>query len=211
MDFNELNNFYYNFVVGEFPEDKESLIKTSMIFGFLSESGCTRKQLLTSIINDFPNREVLYPDNIPDNLWEGSLLIRHKFYFHKELQILSPPPTWDMSFPFYIEMKIQYSIENLLDYFTKTFKVNVEWMNKDKELGSIKYLLKDYSKYGFIEPVDFLLHLIDYVSSLGCKATSVYDLRNYETECVEYLELDIQNAKAAKKNKVIWRMDVCGM
>lgn len=206
-----LTNFYYDFVVGEYPENKADYIKTKMLFEYLLESGCSQKFLLTKIIAEFENKNSLTEEDIPDSLWEGSLLIRNKFYYHKELQILSPPPTWDNSYPFYIEMKIQYSIEDVLDYFIETFNINKDWINKEKELGSIKYLLNNYIKYGFIEPVDYLLHLIDYVKSLDCKISSIYDLRKYETECIEYLELDIANAKSSNKNKVIWRMSVCGI
>lgn len=211
MEFNQLTDFYYNFVVGETPEDEESYIKTRMLFDYLSQSGCTLEDIVTEVITNFPNRDVLYPDDIPDDLWGASLLERHKFYFHKELQVLSPPPTWDESFPFYIEMKIQYSIGDILNYFIKSFKLNESWVSRDKELGSIKYLLKDYKKYGFIEPVDFLLHIIDYVASLGVKVNSIYDLRDYEAEYAELLEKDVANSKSCSKNKVIWRMDVCGM
>ena len=180
-----------------------------MLFDYLLESGCILvDDIVMNIITHFPNKEVLYPDDLPDNLWNDSLLERHTFYYHKELQILSPPPTWDKSFPFYIEMKIQYTIENILDYFSKTFNINKDWISREKEIGSIKYLLKEYKKFGFIESVDFILHLIDYVCSLGIKAKSIYDLRDYENDYAELLENDISNAKSCHKNKVIWRMDV---
>ena len=207
MDVVKLTNFYYDFVVGEQPEKINE--RTKLLFEHLSESGCTPKQLFGTIIEEFPNKDELTIEDIPDSLWEGSLIERNKFYYHKELQILSPPPTWDKSFPFYIEMKIQYSIEDALKYFIKQFKINESWMNKDKELGSIRYLLKDYKKYGFIEPVDFFLHIIDYVCSKGVKINSIYDLRDYELEYTQLLELDILNSKALKKNRVVWRMDVC--
>ena len=207
MDVVKLTNFYYDFVVGEQPEKINE--RTKLLFEHLNESGCTPKQLFGTIIEEFPNKDELTIEDIPDSLWEGSLIERNKFYYHKELQILSPPPTWDKSFPFYIEMKIQYSIEDALKYFIKQFKINESWMSKDKELGSIRYLLKDYKKYGFMEPVDFFLHIIDYVCSKGVKINSIYDLRDYELEYTQLLELDILNSKALKKNRVIWRMDVC--
>lgn len=207
MDVVKLTNFYYDFVVGEQPEEVDK--STELLFAHLLESGCSNKALLGAIIEEFPNKDKLTINDIPDSLWEGSLLERNKFYFHKELQILSPPPTWDKSFPFYIEMKIQYAVDDILKYFIKRFNINEDWMNKEKELGSIKYLLKDYKKFSFMDPVDFLLHLIDYTYSIGTKAISIYDISNKDTEYAELIELDINNAKASKKNKVIWRMDVC--
>jgi hypothetical protein len=211
MDKNNLVDFYYGFVAGEIPDDNDSYIKTKLLFDYLKECGCTLDDLYLCIITKFPNKEVLTPDDLPDILWDGSLLKRNSFYFHKELQVLSPPPTWDEVFPFYIEMKIMYSIGDILNFFIKSFKLNEYWVSREKELGSIKYLLKDYKKYGYVEPVDFILHLIDYVSASNVKANSIYDLRDYEAEYSELFEKDILSSKAANKNQVIWRMDVCGM
>jgi hypothetical protein len=207
MDKENLVDFYYGFVVGAIPDDEVQFKRTEMLFEHLKESGCTLEDITHCIITHFPNKDMLTPDDLPDVLWGASLLSRGTFYFHKELQLLSPPPTWDESFPFYIEMKIQYSIGDALEYFIKRFKLNEDWVSRDKELGSIKYLLKDYKKFNFVEPIDFLLHLIDYVASLNVKAKSIYDLRDYENDYAEILEIDINNAKSSNKNKVIWRMD----
>lgn len=201
----QLINFYYDYVVGELPEDNNTITKTKLLFDYLSESGLSEKDLLITILNDFPNKDLLTPEDLPNSLWDNSLLERDKFYFHKELQIISPPPTWDECFPFYLEMKIQYTINNVLDYFVQTFNINSEWINKEKELGSIKYLLKDYKKYSFVEPIDFILHLIDYTKSISVNVNSIYDLREYEIETAEFLTLDVENAKTIKKNVVIWR------
>lgn len=200
----QLIDMYYNYVVGEIPEDN-IIAKTRLLFDYLSESGLSEKDLLINIINNFPNKDLLTPEDLPNSLWDNSLLERDTFYFHKNLQVISPPPTWDKCFPFYLEMKIQYDVNDILDYFLQTFNINSEWTNKEKEIGSIKYLLKDYKKYSFIKPVDFLLFLIDYAKSINPNIKSIYDLREYEIENAEYLLLDVENAKTIKKNKIIWR------
>lgn len=200
----DLTNFYYEYN-GEYPEDQNHIAKTKAVFEHLKDCGFTEKQLIDIIIKEFPNKDYLDFKDIPNDFWKDSLLKRDKFYYHKELQLTSPPPTWDKSFPFFLEMKIFYSEESILDYYIKTFNLREEWISKDKEIGSIKYLLNKYKMFNFLEPIDFMLHLIDYVKSLDIKPTSIYDLCNYELELAEYLEKDIKNAVLNKKNKIIWR------
>lgn len=200
----DLVNFYYEYN-GEYPEDKNHVAKTKAVIEHLKDCGYTEEQIIDIIIKEFPNAEYLDFNNIPTSLWENSLLKKDKFYFHKELQITSPPPTWDKSFPFFLEMKIFYSEKDILNYYVKTFNIRGEWVNEDKEIGSIKYLLNKYKMFSFIEPVDYILHLIDYAKSLDVKPNNFYDLCNYELELAEYLERDIKNANLQKKNKIVWR------
>lgn len=200
----DLTNFYYEYN-GEYPENKNHIAKTNAVFEHLKDCGLTEKQIIDIIIKEFPNKEYLDFNDIPNSFWNDSLLKRDKFYYHKELQITSPPPTWDKSFPFFLEMKMSYSEEDILNYYVKVFNLREEWTSKDKEIGSIKYLLNKYKMFSFIEPVDFMLHLIDYVKSIGVKPSSIYDLCDYEIELAEYLEKDVKNAVLSNKNKIVWR------
>lgn len=207
----DLVNLYYDYLTGETPENINDYNKTKMLFDYLLESGIEKNVLVSTMASEFPNKDMLTIEDIPDSLWENSLLKRNTFYYHKELQIISPPPTWDQVYPFYLEMKIKYTSNDILKYFIERFNIRQEWMNSEKEIGSINFLLKNYSKYSFIEPVDFLLHLIDYVASTDNNVSTIYDLRDFENDLATYLELDIENAKVNNKNKIIWRMDVCGI
>lgn len=200
---NVFADYYYNFLIGEHPKDEDYKI-TSLTFNHLKDAGFNEIELFR-LLNTFPIKDKISFEDIPDNLWEGSCLTRDKFYFHKELQILSPPPTWDETFDFYLEMKIKYSLDEALDYFIKRSGTREEWVNRDREIGSIKFLLKEYTKFNFMEPLDFFLHLIDYAVSCGAELNSIYDLRRFEIELATYLEIDVANAIAKDKNKVIWR------
>lgn len=198
-------DFYYNFLIGEYPENEEDYIRTTKTFEYLKESGITESEIYMVAESIKPPKNVITIDDIPDSLWENSLIERGKFYYHKELQITSPPPTWNESFDFYLEMKIRYTLDDLLDYFIKRTNVRQDWVNRDKEIGSIKYLLKDYKKFSFMQPVDFILHLIDYCIAANVELNSIYDLRNKEIELAKYLEVDVKNAEMKGKNKIVWR------
>lgn len=207
----DITNFYYDFVVGEYPSG-ENYNKTELVIKHLQQAGFNDKELLTIVINDFPNKDILGFEDIPNSLWEKTLLRKEVFYFHKELQVVSPPPMWDpiankiTTVPFFLEMKIRYTEEDILKYFINILNIREEWVSREKELGSIRYLLEKYKKFNFVEPVDFILHLVDYCSSLdNVKIATIYDLCYYETMCAEYLEADIKNARVANKNKIIWR------
>ena len=102
-------------------------------------------------------------------------------------------------------MKISYTEKNIISYFNKVFSINSEWVNEDKEIGSIKYLLKKYEIFKFIEPVDYLLLLIDYVKAKGTKVYKIYDICNFEMEFAEILEVDIKSSVIRNKNTIIWR------
>lgn len=200
-----LTNFYYDFNVGEFPENQDDFIITNKVLNYLIDAGISEASVIDLIIKDFDNKKHITKDDLPDKLWNNSLLKKNTFYYHQELQILSPAPTWNEVFPFYREMKIIYTEENILNYFSKTLSVKEEWINKNKEIGSIKYLLKKYAMFDFIEPIDFLLLLIDYVKSKEIKVYKLYDISNLEMEFASILEHDIKNSIEKCKNTIIWR------
>lgn len=203
---NTYADFYFNFMIGEYPDDYEDYRKTANFFQYLQDSGLTDGEIymITGLVKP---KVVLTIDDIPDMIRENSLLEKDKFYFHKELSITPPPPGWDKddNYQFYREMKIRYTLDDALDYFIKSTGVRAEWVSRDKEIGSIKYLLKEYKKFKFMEPLDFLLHLIDYCVSDNMEINSIYDLRHKEIELAEALEIDIANAVARGKNTIIWR------
>lgn len=203
---NDYADFYFNFMIGEYPDNFEDYKKTANLFQYLIDAGINDGDIymITGLVKP---KSCLSIEDIPLSLWENSLLEKDKFYFHKELQVTPPPPGWDTDedYVFYKEMKIRYTLDDVLDYFIRVSGVRAEWVARDKEIGSIKYLLKEYKKFKFIEPIDFILHLIDYCSSCGIELNSIYDLRNEEIKLAEMLELDILNAKAKGKDKVIWR------
>ena len=179
--------------------------KDENLLSYLWDAGVEPYMIANYALKVTTTNELSY-NRLPEMLWEKSLLKRDTFYFHKELEILSPPSTWDEDKPFYLEMKIEYRINEALDYFLKSNKVREEWINRKKELGSLKFLLKEFEKYKFAEPIDFFLHLCDFAASKAEKnLQSIFDLNHYEVECAEYLEADIANARLQGKDKVIWR------
>lgn len=201
----ELADIYYGYTNGEIPENKDNLIQTINFFNHLLDAGITSKEILEYIIKDSIPKEALEYNDIPDKFYENSLLEKNKFYYHRQLQIISPPPTKNNN-KYYKEMKIRYTEEDLIKYFCRRFNIREDWIDIKKEIGSIRYLLKKYYVFNFMEPVDFILLLIDFVASKSeNEVRQILDLDKYSIEYAEYAEKDTKNAEVRNKNKIIWR------
>lgn len=203
-----LEEYFYNFILGTYPNNEEVIINNKAVIEYLMESGLNKAEIIL-ILNEMPLRESceIFIEDIQDKWWDNSLLERDKFYFHKELQITPPPPNLEDPFVYYKEMKIKYDYKDALNYFYKVFDIKEEWINENKDVGAIKWIIEDYKKFKFITPIDMLLHLIDYVHAMEVKILNIYQLTTYEMEFAQYFEDDIRNAKSQHKDTIVWRKD----
>lgn len=204
---NLLDFYYYN--LGTEPTELEREI-TKATLDHLIDNNLTERDII-SMIKDFPAKMALEPSDLPNKLWENSLLNRDTFYYHSELHITSPAPYWDfendriVSSRFFLEMKIQYSIRDLIQYYYKKFPRDIRLIDEKKDIGTMEYLLNKYKNIAFIESVDFILFLIDEAADSGYELTEMIDLKRFETQAFDYLEHKTMNAAVEKMNKIIWR------
>jgi hypothetical protein len=204
----DILDFYYQ-NIGEEPTDKHREI-TGKTFSYLKDNNFSDKDIL-KIFKKLPVKTDLSFDDLPDELWENSLIKRNTYYYHNELHIISPAPYWDVltdkivSPKFYLEMKIKYTINNLIDYFYKTFPKNMNLVDDKKDVGSMNYLLNKYRKITFIETIDFILYLIDEAKNDEYVCNDILDVQRYEEKTFKYLENKVNNAMVEKKNIIIWR------
>lgn len=202
-----LDFYYYN--LGEEPNDCEKAI-TKATLDHLIDNNFNEKDIMR-MIESFPAVMSLKPSDLPDMLWENSLLNRDTFYYHEELHITSPAPYWDfendriVSSRFFIEMKIQYSIQDLIGYYYKKFPRDSRLIDDKKDIGTMEYLLNKYKNIKIIEPVDFVLFLIDEAVNSECDYIEMIDLKRFEAQTLEYLKHKTMNAAVEKVNKIIWR------
>ena len=210
MDYVEL---YYELTHGIYPFDNdEPKVKTQKVIDYLIDAGIAERDI-TRIIEQSPKADYLQHKDLPEWLWENSLLKKDTFYYHNELQLRSKAPKMNMStlevesVPFYLEMKIKFSINDALVYiYDKTNMVDVI-RDEKKDLGAVAHLLSQYSKIDFVEPIDFLLSLVDYATNTeGCSLTTIFQLDSkYRAEVFEYLSSRSAQAKASKANTIIYR------
>ena len=202
-------DYYYEYHYGNYPfnEDKSYLIRTQKTIDYLFEADFTSKEII-QIIEQSQKRKSFTYEDLPNSLWENSLLNKNVFYYHNQLQILSTPAKFNpitnqfKTSEFFIEMKIKYTEKDILNYFYNVFKIDPIFINENKDLGAISYLLKKYSKIDFMTSVDFILFLIDYAKLNYPYASSLFDI---DEKC----SLEIYNLMKIKipqqQHKIIFR------
>lgn len=211
MDYAEL---YYSEVVGESPGiETHEYRQTVNVFAYLKEANIPDADILR-FLDQAPAKMGLTFDDLPEWLWEESLLEPNTFYYHRRLHIISPPPSYSVfrgrenRRPFSIEMVIRFSIEDLADYFYEKVKMPAELIDKKRDQGALNHLLNRYQKMKFVSSVDFVLSLIDYAAEKtkeGYKIMDVFSVKSWEGDVHEKLSKQEKEASVRKRNRIVWR------
>lgn len=184
---------------------KESLVQIS----FLLAKGFTDKDIIIAINNDVKDLYTFFNDKTPTNY---NLLHPLKFYYHKELRIISPPPVIDFDYDtgertvtysdYFLEMKSSYTLEDLYNYissFDDLYNKNI--YDKNKVIGTLKWL---YEKYD----IELLLYMIDasndYISTNGLQPlTNLFDIQTYYNYAKEKLDAKINQSKITEGEQIV--------
>lgn len=212
----DYSEFYYINTLGYYPHntEREKLI-TQATIDYLFDSELSEKEVIKAIETSKPG-DCLTPDKLPDWLWENSLVERNTYYYHHILHLLPPVPRFnphtkiETKTAFYMEMRIRFTIDQLVDYFYTTSMISKDLVDRKRDSGSLNYLLSKYSKLGFVRPLDFILSLIDAVNADKnqiAKVTNVLDITRYEAQVYENLKHTAAQAELSKANHIIWRAE----
>ena len=191
-------NDYLALTYGSMIDDADILNNIKKIAYYLLDNKYNDSDILKYLITN--NTELV------DSLWDGSLLKPDTFYYHEQLTIMPGPSVWnpnmkEESNKFYLEMKIKYTIDDLLSYYYNNLLIPVELRNTKKDSKAFEHMLKQYSKFK-MQPIDFVLYLIDYSVLEGNRISNVFDLQKYEREVYDKTNYIIENT--INKN-IIWR------
>lgn len=210
----EYTEIYYSENVGISPgTDTKAYKATQATLEYLKDAGVPENKIL-ELVETMPAKESICFEDLPEWLWEDSLLEKDIFYFHKILHITSPPPKYDLfsnkitKAKFFIEMKIQFDLMDLLDYFYHKTRFPEELRDPKKDMGAMEHLLNKYERFKTINSIDFILSLIDTSfekQSEGYKITDVFGITSWESEVFEKLQRQIAEAKVKKQNVIRWR------
>ena len=119
---------------------------------------------------------------------------------HHELQIHSKPGGFDpatctvIKRPYYLEMRQRYTMNELLNYYYNKQVVPMMFRDEKRDIGAFNHLMNNF-KSPIIDSVDFILFVIDYVTSNGYKTNNPLDLKNWFQSTYEYLEQFVLSAK----------------
>lgn len=199
--------------LGKGVYNEEFRNKTKAVINHLIDNGFSKKHIVR-VINEVKKRDYMIPQDLPNFLWEGSLLKRDTFYYNSILQIVSSPPKWNpetmqqVSEPFFLEMKIMYTIDDLLNYYYDELQINISFRDENKDKGALQYLLNKY-KIDNIESIDVVLLLIENAKACLSKSFSIITnplkLQDFEGDVITFLNNVIPNKVAKRTNKIIWR------
>ena len=211
MEYTEL---YYSETVGASPgQDSEAYRQTTAVFEYLQDAGVQDADILR-FLEETPPKEDLSFDDLPEWLWEDSLLKPNTFYYHRRLHVVSPAPKYNPATgqvsqkPFSMEMIISFTLEDLADYFYEKTRFPPEMIDIKRDLGALTHLLNRYGRMGFIQDVDFVLALIDQAAEQmkeGHKVLDIFSIENEKNIVYEKLVAQHNQAKVSKRNRIVWR------
>lgn len=191
--------------------------------GYLKDNGKTNKEIFKILMDSNTNlpedcemsaieRAIVKQTELPDYLWEDSLLQKDTYYYNNRLHICSNPPTWNPKTfqeecePFYMEMMIRFTMEDLLNMYYAECRVPLGLREKTRDIGALKHLL---SKYNNLKApgLDYVMYMID----LASKDTETeflanpFELENYSKQAFMELEGMVEEATLNNSNKITWR------
>lgn len=123
-----------------------------------------------------------------------NLLKPNQRYYHKELKIVSKPPTIDRNIDhgtlvsrtpeYFLEPVASYTIQELVQYFIHTMPLNISEWPLNKTIGMLKYKVNQFG-------LDRLLFMIDMAAEDNKANQTVFDFSNwdmYANKADQYLE-----------------------
>lgn len=207
----DLLNFFYTNNLGRYPNDINKINITKDTINYLKDCNVPIDQILYALLNS-KDRECLYPDTLTSKLWENSLIQQNRYYFHNTLQIISKAPEINIqtgqiiTYPFYKEIKIIYTLDDLLNYFYDILSIT-EIIDKKKDIGRLKYIFNKYSVIKDIGTLDILLTMID-LSLKNNKQSCINNIMNIDdnaSEAINLIRKWQREAKLTHTDKIIWR------
>lgn len=197
---NYVDFFYSNYASVDVLINEDLKRQTRATIEYLLDNHLNSKEILNVLMN-CAGKAVLSKFDLPDSLWKNSLIKRDKYYYHHILQII--PEVGE----FFVEIKIKFTLNDLLKYFIKNLNINTSIINEKQYLAQLNSLINRYSALKFIEPLDFVLALIDNAVRKNYVILEPFDLNssNNVSETLELLKIKVAEATARNTATEIFR------
>jgi hypothetical protein len=210
MNSNYYTSLYYKEVLGEYPSD-EKFMHTDKLFEYLMDAGISHEDIVKNILT-LSQKECLTVSDLPDALWDGSLLKRGTYYFHNALRVKQAMPTWNpetnkmTSQKSSVEMKIRFTMDDLIEYFYRNTQANRDLSDRKKDAGAFRYLLAKYGNVDFADSMDMVMSLIDHAKgNEHNELLNILKLQNYESEVYDIIKPMCKEAKGNGRMEIKWR------
>lgn len=200
---NSIYNKYIGIVYGYELEDKELINTIKINIGYLIDNNLSDEEALYYMF--------LHHGNIENDLWKDKLTKPNTFYYHSLLRITNDVPTWnpeekEKTSKFFLEMKFNFNMDNLLNYYYSQLLVPVELRDYKRDSGALQHLLNKYN-FSNWDSLDFILTLIDIANTNETQICNVFDLEKNTKDAFERLSYICDFIKT---KEIIWR-DYYGM
>lgn len=209
MSAEKILNTHYNISIGIEPSKEERNTTMATIL-HLQDNKYSDNEIF-KILKSVGKSNITVLD-LPIELWKNSLTEKGVFYYNDILHIQSKAPVWNpktfevKSVPFFMEMKINFTMNDLLDYYYSECRVPIGLRDEKKDIGAFNHLLKKYNNLK-APSLDYILMLIKLMSKdIEVEfCADVFELNNYAKEAYLILEQMVEESILYKQNNIIWR------
>jgi len=209
MESKDWRELFYNSFSAGLPASEDDYERTLRTIDYMKDAGVNPSGIVTAM-TACSKKKVMLREYLPDELWEGSLIERGKFYYHHILQLrpeqlFNPLTGKEESKAFYLENLIRFTMDDLIDYFMRQLGIDYELRDDKKFASQFTHLLK--TKYSFIESLDFVLALIDRAAAKDMVITEPFELKGQGNvgEVFQLLKAHVANERAHGNGKEIQR------
>ena len=151
-------------------------------------------------------------DSLSPSLWNGSLIKKGAFYLHNSLRLSSPAPVYDfvknetIEYPYYCEMKIRFTEDDVLDFFYSRLNfINKTLADREYDRRALRSLLKKYSVFDYVEPLDIILCSIINHLKQAEDCYRLIDITQTNKQVIELLLSDMLALNMKDERKMVAR------
>lgn len=207
-----LIQYYYGSVRSEKSVDyaAENVIITGNTIDYLFDCGLSTVEIAKELSK---HKEISVDyDSLSPSLWDGSLIKKGAFYLHNAIRLSSPAPVYDfvknetIEYPYYCEMKIRFTEDDVLDFFySKLSFVNKTLADREYDRRALRSLLKKYSVFDYVEPLDVILCSIANHAKQVKDFYRLIDITQTNKQVIETLLNDMLELNMRDERKMVAR------
>lgn len=205
-----LIKYYYGEIYTKDDVFDSDIIRSDKTINYLKDCGFSSLEIIQEL--ERQKEPSITIDTLTKGLWNNSLIKPGAFYLHHELRIVSKAPEYDyqnntiLTYPFYCEMKIRYTTDDLLNYFySRISPLNTQFVDKKTDRKTVTFLMRKYGNIDFVEPLDVILCSIDYHTKNDLDCYKLIDVTCDNLNIIKQLQNDMVELESKDLRKITWR------
>jgi hypothetical protein len=186
---------------------------TSLTIDYLYDCGFSFLEILQEMYRH--KKVAILPKDLCNVLWNKSLIKRDAFYLHNQLRIVSKAPYYDFLSDkeivpkFYCEMKIRYTVDDVLNYFySKLPALSKQLVDRKADAGAVTYFINKFNNIDWVEPLDIILCSIDNQLKEDSQCYRILDVCQNNRDIIEQLQGEMRELESKDFRKVVYRHGV---